>query len=92
MNIRFFFLIVLAVLQSVASARESVHILQAGFREGNQEIYDITYMVEADSPFVETRLLAFRDGVRSFSHVVKPTVYVDDIDGNDTRRNIGCAV
>ena len=61
-------------------------------RESDPTILDVFYCVKSSNSTVRVRALAFEDGVRSFSKVVRPETFVASISGNATAQNIGDSV
>ena len=58
-------------------------------READPTVIDIRYKVNAPYVKVKTRILAFKDGTRSFANVVRPETFVADVDGHETTANVG---
>ena len=70
----------------------TVTIVSSKIRENNPEVMDIVFKVNSTKPTVKVRALAFEDGVRSFAKVVRPQDFIADLEGNETKGNIGDAV
>ena len=69
-----------------------VTIISSKIRENDPEVMDVVYKVTSVKPTVKVRALAFEDGVRSFANVVRPEDFIADLDGNETKGNVGDAV
>jgi len=86
MKTRFLSVALAAMLvPAVAMANATIfqaEILSASMRETDPTIMDVVYIVHSDSPTVKVRALAFKNGVRSFSTVVRPETFVDGSDAN----------
>ena len=61
----------------ISTAPATVQIVSAVMRENDPTIMDVVYKVSSDKPTVKIRALAFEDGERSFSKVVRPETFVD---------------
>ena len=61
-------------------SQTTVGIVSASIRENDPTVMDIIYKVESDKPTVKIRALAFEDGQRSFTNVVRPETFVDGTD------------
>jgi hypothetical protein len=59
-----------------------VEIISAKMRENNPTIMDIKYKVVSSNDFVNVRVLAFENGVRSFAKVIRPETFVDNTSGS----------
>lgn len=59
-----------------------VKVLSSKIREDNPTIIDTTYRVDQSLPGARVRVLAFKDGVRSFANVVRPETFVDGTAAN----------
>ena len=70
----------------------TVTIVSSKIRENDPEVMDVVYKVTSTKPTVKVRALAFEDGVRSFAKVVRPQDFIADLEGNETKGNIGDAV
>lgn len=70
----------------------TVTIVSSKIRENDPEVMDVVYKVNSTKPTVKVRALAFEDGVRSFAKVVRPEDFIADLEGNETKGNIGDAV
>jgi hypothetical protein len=69
--------LVVAWVSSYAVGATSVKIISSAMRENDPTIMDVTYYVTSDSEKVDTRALAFQDGVRSFVNVVRPETFLE---------------
>ena len=74
-------LLLIALGVSVASAQTNVAptvvIVSANMRPGTT-LMDVIYRVnDPDDATVKVRALAFKDGVRSFAHVIRPATFVE---------------
>lgn len=56
---------------------ESVQIISSKIRENDPTIMDVTYIVHSSLPTVNVRALAFEDGERRFSKILRPESFVD---------------
>ena len=75
----FAFILALAASPTMlwANTAPTVEIKSAAMRPGTT-LMDIVFRVnDPDDNTVKTRALAFKDGARSFSHVIKPTTFVE---------------
>ena len=75
----FAFILALAASPTMlwANTEPTVEIKSAAMRPGTT-LMDIVFRVnDPDDNTVKTRALAFKDGARSFSHVIKPTTFVE---------------
>ncbi len=54
-----------------------VEIISSTIRENDPTVIDVVYKVVSSKPTVKIRVLAFEDGERSFSKVVRPETFVD---------------
>ena len=61
---------------------DSVEIISSSIRENDPTIMDVVYKVKSSRPSVKVRVLAFEDGERSFSKVVRPTEFVEGTDAS----------
>ncbi len=66
-----------AWVASCGFAATTVKIISSAMRESDPTIMDVEYCVKSDSAKVDTRALAFQDGVRSFANVVRPETFLD---------------
>lgn len=64
-----------------------VEYVSAAVRKGDPTVLDVTYRVKSVKPTVKVRALAFKDGIRSFANVVRPTEFIEG-----TAANIGDAI
>ena len=64
-------------------------VLSSKMRETDPTVMDVTYIVHSTSDTVNVRALAFEDGERSFSKIIRPETFVNDLNGNPTAPNIG---
>ena len=67
--------------------RPTVEYVSINIREDNPAILDCIYRVNSGNPTVKVRALAFKDGVRSFTNVVRPETFIEG-----TAANVGDAV
>ncbi len=70
----------------------TVTIISSKIRENDPEVMDVVYKVTSTKPTVKVRALAFENGVRSFANIVRPEDFIADLEGNETKGNIGDAV
>ena len=70
----------------------TVTIISSKIRENDPEVMDVVFKVNSTKSTVKVRALAFEDGVRSFVNIVRPEDFIADLEGNETRGNIGDAV
>jgi hypothetical protein len=68
----------------IESSRPIVEYVSIKVRENDPTILDCIYRVESGKPTVKVRALAFEDGVRSFSKVLRPITFIEG-----TEKNIG---
>jgi hypothetical protein len=59
-----------------------VRIVSSGIRADNPNIFDVTYVVSNMTETANVRILAFKDGVRSFANVLRPATFVDGTEVN----------
>ena len=59
-----------------------VRIVSSGIRADNPNIFDVTYVVSNMTETANVRILAFKDGVRSFADVLRPATFVDGTEVN----------
>ena len=85
-------LFTLLVLGQANASVFNVHIIKSNVRSNDPTILDITYQVDSSAESVETRALAFLDGVRSFANVIRADSFVKDAEGNDTSQNVGSGI
>lgn len=79
--------LVSCVSLSAANVAPNVAVISAAMRPGTT-LMDITYKVtDPDDPTVMVRALAFVDGTRSFSNVIRPVTWVEG-----TQANLGDAI
>ena len=62
----------------------SVEVLSSEIRASDPTVMDVVYKVTSGRPKVRVRALAFKDGERSFSNVIRPETFIDG-----TAANIG---
>ena len=67
-------------------------LVSAKIRDGVPNVMDITYKVTSIKPTAKVRLVAFKDGTRSFAKATIPATLVNDAEGNPTAGNVGDAV
>ena len=67
--------------------RPVVEYVSVAVRKADSTVLDVTYRVKSAKPTVKVRALAFKDGVRSFANVVRPTEFIEG-----TAANIGDAI
>lgn len=67
-------------------------LVSAKIRDGVPNVMDITYRVTSIKPTAKVRLVAFKDGGRSFANVTVPATFVADTNGVATAGSIGDAV
>ena len=67
--------------------RPVVECVSVAVRKQDPTVLDVTYRVKSAKPTVKVRALAFKDGVRSFANVVRPTEFIEG-----TAANIGDAI
>lgn len=68
-----------------------VEILSSRVRSDDPTVLDVVYVVHSDKPTVRVRILAFEDGERSFSKVVRPETLIEgteDSVGDDIAPNV----
>lgn len=70
----------------------TVTIISSKIRENDPEVMDVVFKVNSTKPTVKVRALAFENGVRSFANVVRPEDFIADLEGNETKGNIGDVV
>lgn len=58
-------------------------------RENDPTVLDVVYTIASVQPRVKVRALAFEDGERSLTKIVRPETFVKDEDGNETAQSIG---
>ena len=58
-------------------------IVSCKVRESDPTILDVVFKVESKKPTVKVRVLAFEDGERSFTKVVRPETFVDGTEPSD---------
>lgn len=76
---------VAAVFVAVNSlAASTPAIVSSKVRANDPTVLDVVYRVTSDQPTVKVRVLAFKDGERSFWYVVRPETFIDG-----TAANIG---
>ena len=73
-------------------AKPTVKVLSSKIRENDPEVLDVVYKVTSTKPTVKVRALAFEDGERTFAKVVRPADFIADLDGNETKGNVGDGV
>lgn len=59
-----------------------VEYVNVSVRDEDPTILDVTYRVKSLQPTVKVRALAFKDGIRSFSNVVRPSDFIEGTDAN----------
>ena len=59
-----------------------VEIVSAAIRTNDPTILDVVYRVTSTKPMVKVRALAFKDGVRSFTNVVRSETFIEGTDIN----------
>ena len=64
-----------------------VEYVSVSVRENDPTILDVVYRVKSTKPSVKVRALAFKDGVRSFSNVVRPETFIEG-----TASNVGDSI
>jgi hypothetical protein len=78
------FLLLASAGYAATNVAPTVQVLSATMRPGTT-LLDVTYRItDPDDATVKVRALAFKDGVRSFSNVVRPTTFVEG-----TATNVG---
>ena len=70
----------------------TVTIVSSKIRENDPEVLDVVYKVTSTKATVKVRALAFEDGERSFAKVVRPADFIADVNGNETKGNVGDSV
>ncbi len=79
--------VLLASLARAANVAPTVQIVSVAMRSSST-LMDVTYRItDPDDATVKVRALAFKDGVRSFANVIRPTTFVES-----TATNIGDAI
>jgi len=66
-----------------------VHVLSSELRKNDPTILDVRYIVLSPHEKVSVRVLAFEDGVRSVSKILRPETFVADANGVETAGNVG---
>lgn len=69
--------------------RTLVHVLSSELRKNDPTILDVRYIVLSPREKVSVRVLAFEDGVRSVSKILRPETFVADMNGVETAGNVG---
>ena len=57
-------------------------IVSAQIRESDPTVMDVSYIVHSDTNIVNVRALAFENGERGFSTVVRPETFIEGTDAN----------
>lgn len=60
----------------------TANVISSMIRESDPTIMDVVYKIKSSKPKVKVRVLAFEDGERSFSKVVRPETFVDGTEVN----------
>lgn len=60
----------------------AVEYVNVSVRDDDPTILDVTYRVKSSKPTVKVRALAFKDGVRSFRNVIRPSAFIEGTDAN----------
>ena len=68
-------------------SKVDVEIVSTKMREDNPTIMDVKYIAHSTNATVRLRALAFKDGVQSFTNIVRAVTFTDD-----TRMNVGDSV
>ena len=58
-------------------------VVSCKIRDDDPTVMDVVYRVESAKPTVKIRVLAFEDGERSFTKVVRPETFVDGTEPSD---------
>jgi len=66
-----------------------VDVLSSVIRASDPTILDVVYKVVSVKPTAKVRVLAFEDGVRSVSKILRPETFVADMNGVETAGNVG---
>lgn len=62
---------------SAAGGLSAVKVISSKIRENDPTIMDVVYKVTSSNPTVKVRALAFEDGERSFTKVVRPETFIE---------------